>query len=71
MKAHFPMASRAVSLAREWRFTCFVAILLTLLLGGCANDNMATKSPEDGSDYPGWAKAASTPFTIMSHQSSF
>jgi len=71
MKAHFSFHSRAVPLACERRLICLTGIALALLFAGCATNNMATKSPADGTDYPGWTKAASAPFTFMSHESTF
>jgi hypothetical protein len=71
MKAYFSIDNRAASLACERRLICLAAIVLALFFGGCASDTAATKSPVDGSDYPGWTKAASLPFTLMSHQSTF
>ena len=71
MKRSSSMFHRVASLLSERRLYALVALVLALCVAGCASDNMATKSPEDGSDYPGWTKAASTPFTLMSHQQSF
>ena len=71
MNRSFSILHRVASLPPERRLRGLVVLALALCFAGCASDNMATKSPEDGSEYPGWTKAASTPFTFMSHQQSF
>jgi len=58
MNAYLPDAKRSVSPARGRRFVCLAVITLALFFTGCASDTWATKSPEDGADYPGWTKAA-------------
>jgi hypothetical protein len=71
MKASFSTNDRAASLACARRLARFVCIVLALFLGGCGTDTWATKSPVDGSDYPGWAKAVSLPLSPLQHQSTY
>jgi hypothetical protein len=71
MKRYPSILNRVALLPPKGRLFGLAALVLALCFSGCAADNMATKSPEDGTDYPGWAKAASVPFTVMSHQQSF
>jgi hypothetical protein len=71
MKASLSYENRAIFPACGRRFICLAGIVLALFFAGCASDTWATKSPEDGSDYPGWTKAASFPFSFLGHQQSF
>jgi len=71
MKPYSSIDDRAASLAGEKRLLCFVSIALALCFAGCASNSLATKSPADGSDYPGWTKAVSFPFTLMSHETTY
>ena len=71
MKPYFSIDIRAASHACAWRLIGFVSVVFALSFCGCASDTMATKSPADGSDYPGWTKAVSLPFTLMSHETTY
>ena len=66
MKAFPTTGIRAASV------TCiFVALACVLFLSGCATDTWATKSPEDGTEYPGWAKAMSLPLSPFQHETTY
>jgi hypothetical protein len=71
MNAYSSDEERGVSPARGRRFVCLAGIAIALFFTGCASDTWSTKSPEDGTDYPGWTKAASLPFSFLGHQQSF